>query len=74
MVIYEALYNEMIYESSYETISVHKTKQGARDALAKKVKKEHEDYNRTYDYDVNEMPGLFGRFEAWCINETKLLG
>ncbi len=74
MVIYEALYNHMIHESSYETISIHKTEQGARNALAKKIKEEHEDYNKMYRYDVNEMVACFGRFEAWCINETKLLG
>ncbi len=73
MIIYEALYNHMVYESSAETVSIHKTKQGARNALAKKVRQEHENYNKLFDYDVNVMDSRFGIFEAWGVNETKLL-
>ena len=73
MIIYKALYNHMIYESSAETVSIHKTKQGARNALAKRVKKEHENHNKMLDYDVDEMGSRFGIFEAWLVGEAELL-
>jgi len=63
----------MVCESSDETISIHKTKQGARNALAKFVRKEYESYKKRYGYDVNEMPYIFGEFEEWRVNETELL-
>ena len=71
-VLYEALYNGMTEESSYETISVHKTKQGARDAVAKLVKEEHENFQKRYGYDVCEMSYRFGLFQAWDVNEIKV--
>ena len=34
MKVYEALYNDCIHESSFATISIHKTKKGAEKAIA----------------------------------------
>lgn len=48
MKIYEALYNPMIYESGDMTISIHKTKQGARNALAKYIWKERKKHYSIY--------------------------
>ena len=74
MILYQALYNSMIWESDFATISIHRTRQGARDALAKVVKFEHEKHNRIYNYDTKEMPYLYGfEFQAWSIQEIQLL-
>ncbi len=73
MIIYEALYNYMTEESSYMTLSLHKTKQGARNAVAKKVRKQHKEHNELYKYDVEEMPYRFGAFEDWAIEKSEVL-
>lgn len=78
MKIYEALYNEMIHESSYATISIHKTKQGARNALAKYIWKERKKHYSIYKshggtIPDDEPPYIFGQFEAWDVAETTLL-
>ncbi len=46
MKIYQALYNWMTYESSAETISLHRTKEGAELAIKKH---KHEDHIRHLD-------------------------
>ena len=74
MKVYAALYNYMIYESGFTTISIHKTKKGARNALAKVVKEEHESHNECYDYNARQIDfSHFGSFEAWKVDEIEIL-
>lgn len=72
MILYEALYNYMTEESGYVTLSVHKTKQGARNAVAKVVREEREKHNKLYKYDREEMPYIYGEFEGWMIKEIEV--
>lgn len=73
MILYAALYNYMIYEAGYSTLSIHKTRQGARDSVAKELRKEHENHNKIYDYNVDEMGSPFGTFEAWDVQKIEVL-
>lgn len=72
MKLYEALYNYMVYESGFITLSTHKTEQGARDAIAKELRKERENHNKLYDYDTEEMAYKYGEFEAWRVQEIEV--
>jgi len=72
IILYRALYNYMTEESGFITLSVHKTKQGARDAVARELRKEREKHNALYDYNVNEMAYRYGLFQAWLVDETEV--
>lgn len=72
MKLYQALYNSMTYEGGFVTLSTHKTKQGARNALAKELRKEREKHNKMYDYDTEEMAYRYGEFEAWQVKEIEV--
>ncbi len=57
MKVYTALYNWMTYESSAETLSIHKTKEGAENAVAEHKandRKEHEEQH-TKEYSEEEI-------------------
>lgn len=73
MKIYQALFNYMIEESSYETLSLHKTKQGARDAIARELRIEREAFNKRYEYNPEEMPYRYGLFSDWTVFESEVL-
>lgn len=70
--IWEALYNPMTWESSYETLSVHLSRDGAERAIElhkmTKLKEWEEMYPRKKD-----RPYKFGNFEDWKINEIIVL-
>lgn len=79
-IIYEALYCCCIHESSYATISLHKTRKGAEEAIKnhkdEKKRKFDEIYQRAIrlgknDIILNSMK--FGQHKDWTIGETKLL-
>lgn len=71
--IYQALYNPMTEESAFLTLSIHKTEQGARDALAKYIRELHEEHNSFYNYDVDDLPYKFGEFQACRVEKTQVL-
>jgi len=73
MVVYQALFNYMTEESSYVTLSLHKTKQGARDAVAKELRKEHEEHAKLYNYNVEEMAYRYGAFEDWRVDKIEVM-
>lgn len=57
MIVYQALYNWMTYESSAKTLSLHRTKDGAEKAIGKhkaKDKKEH-DSNHLRRYEEEDI-------------------
>jgi len=77
-IVYKALYNGMIHESSYATLSLHWTKEGAAKAIElhkMEVKGEYDesvaywkardpDYSKRYKWDDNQ---------DWYIKEVKIL-
>lgn len=72
MKIFEALYNPMVWESSYGTLSVHFSKEGAEKAIEFHKMEELEKWKRSYPKKEDE-PFDFGKFEKWDINEIEIL-
>ena len=88
MIVYQFLYNDCIHESSYATISLHKTKEGAEKALNEhrnfefeaweeytKLLMEKDDEGNCF-YDTIETcleDNPFGKHEDWCIQEIEVL-
>jgi hypothetical protein len=77
--IYEATYNGCIHESSWSTISIHKTKLGAIKAMNEHKDEEHKKflkYNKEClksDPDFfKEFPNKFGEHQDWRIRRTEL--
>ena len=87
--IYQALYCPMIHESGYITLSLHKTKEGAEQAIEnhkQSIKEEWIDWGNNlcdksdpdgigrYDsFSEFEKSFPFGRWENWTISESNLL-
>jgi len=87
--LYEFVYCCMTEESSYATMSVHRTRKGAETAMKKhkeQAKIEHEAkmklYVESWKEEGNDEKTIkilsdsipaFGRFEDWGINETEVL-
>lgn len=68
--LYSAVYCPCIHESTFGTISTHRTRKGAEMAMEhhkESVRKEFEDTYRDID-----PPLPFGAYEAWDIMVTKL--
>lgn len=70
-IIFEACYNEMTYESSFMTISLHRTKKGAEKAIRKSKRQVKKDFYSFYN-DENK-PLEWNEFKAWGIFESELL-
>ena len=86
MIVYSFLYNGCIHESSYATMSLHRTKKGAMDALKKhklERMKKHSEYIARMEADLDKkgyskkdkltfMKSLskFGAHEDWAVEEV----
>lgn len=86
--LFEFVYNSMTEESSYATISVHRTREGAETAMSKHKEQERIAYEKKMKRYVDnwkeeghddetikvlsESIGEFGRFKDWGINEIKV--
>ncbi len=71
MKIWEALYNPMIYESGFVTLSIHFTKMGAEKAIEKDKQREYEEWLEIYR-DEPDPPGKWDDFKAWKVQPIKL--
>lgn len=69
-VLYSALYCPCIHESSYGTLSIHRTKQGAEDAVEIHIAEEYANW-RAYrdDYFTDER---FSQHEDWDIGKIEI--
>lgn len=76
-IIFEALYNDCFYESSYATISIHKTREGAEKAIEEHKAAMKVEYEKEVALDVADGLGGHSAFpyewQAWDIKETELL-
>lgn len=86
--LFEFVYCGMTEESSYATISVHRTREGAETAMEKhkaeekikydeKMKRyveswEKEGHNEKTINELSKSIGEFGRFQDWGINEIEI--
>lgn len=65
------MYNGMIEESAYATMSIHRTQEGAYAAMnahRAECRKEYDEQSEELKEDND-----FGRFESWCVQEEELL-
>ena len=75
------MYNPMVEESAWATVSLHKTKKGAEMAMkfhkAEKKKEwdEHDKWQREEYGDKYELlkSGEFGYWERWDVEEIEVL-
>lgn len=81
MKVYEALYNPMTEESSYGTLSIHKSKRGALKAVKRHKAQELKDHNDRMARMKKDAPEIykfqkkypFDQFKDWDIREIDLL-
>lgn len=73
--IYAFKYCDCIHESSYATISLHRTKSGAYSAMRKHLLKEwnrslekHHNWEK-WEYFRNDHPL---EFQRWCVSEIEI--
>jgi len=70
MKVYVALYNPMIHESAYTTLSIHKTRKGAEMAIEfhkNELREEHEDVYRRVPKEQRICD--FDSFKDWAVEE-----
>lgn len=87
-IIYEFLYCDCIHESSYATLSLHKTKEGAEKAMKKHKEQEKEKFDKYYQsqakrFKKEEEPktakilikslGTYDTHKDWQIGKQELL-
>jgi hypothetical protein len=73
--IYEFLYNSCVHESAWATMSLHRTRSGAKKALWEHMKTSFLDYRNNYKkYCIeNSLPiPRFASHEDWCIHEVEI--
>lgn len=75
--IYEALYCCDIHDSSYATLSTHRTRKGAEEAIEnhkQKIKAEFDEIYHNSEYPVDMTVEMkYDDNQAWTIRETELL-
>lgn len=72
MIVYEALFNHMTWESSYATLSIHLSREGAEKAIAFHKMEKIKEWEKLYP-DEDDKPYKFGDFEDWQIREVEVL-
>ena len=73
--VYLFLYNPCIWESSFCTISIHKTKLGAYRAMREHKLKCYEEYKKIENRFKNNkfFAHKFGEDECWTIKSQEIL-
>lgn len=70
--VFIAMYNPMIYESSFGIISAHKTERGAQMAMEFHKEEERKRWLAMYPDQEDQKEFPFGEFESWEIGEFEL--
>ena len=70
--LYAFLYNSCIHESSWATVSLHYSKEGAEKAMQEHKQKELDKFNEMYAND-NEFGFKFGEHEDWRVQPIEVL-
>ena len=70
--LFLAMYNPMIYESSFGIISVHKTRKGAEMAIEFHKNEARKEWEEIYPTKALQKESPFGSFEAWEVYEIEL--
>ena len=70
--LYAFLYNSCIHESSWATVSLHYSKEGAEKAMNEHKQKALDEFNEMYAND-NKFGFKFGEHEDWCVETVDVL-
>ena len=74
MKVYLARYCPCIFESSYGTLSIHKTREGAENAMNNHRNEELKSFTEMLEGSKNDDFDLvFGEHEGWDVKEEDLL-
>lgn len=69
--VFAFMYNPMIEESAYATVSLHRTRRGAEMAMEFHRNEVYKEWKEIYPYKEEE-PYEFGTFESWIIAELNV--
>lgn len=70
--LYAFLYNSCIHESSWATVSLHYSIEGAEKAMQEHKQKALDEFNKRYGSD-NFFGFKFGEHEDWCVEPVEVL-
>ena len=70
--LYAFLYNSCVHESSWATVSLHYSKEGAEKAMQEHKQKALDEFNEMYAND-NEFDFKFGEHEDWRVEPVEVL-
>jgi hypothetical protein len=70
--LYAFRYCSCIYESSWFTMSLHYSREGAEKAMNEHKNEELKKWNEMFEFD-NEISFKFGDSEGWDIQEVEVL-
>lgn len=71
--VYAFQYCSCIYESSFYTVSLHRTQKSAELAMEFHKNEALEEFNEVYDNEIIKEFGFkFGENEEWCVTEIKI--
>ena len=73
MKIYAFKYTSCIYESAYETITIHKSRETANQAMEKYVAKRRKEHYKLWQDDEDGKDYKLEDFEAWEVEEMEVL-
>ena len=71
--IYAAMYNPMVYESSFGIISLHKTRKGAETAMKSHKHRKKKEWLKMFPDKKSREAVPFGEFQEWKVFEVELL-
>lgn len=73
LILWEALYCECIHESSFATISLHKTQEGAKKAIDIHRGFKEVEFNKLFSGDEKSSFDIkFGEHEAWGVRPIEV--
>ena len=67
--VFVALYNPMIDESSFGIISIHKTRKGAEMAMEFHKEEKRKEWENFYKTTEERKDFPFGEFQSWLVLE-----
>ncbi len=69
LVLYEALYNPMVHESTAQTLSIHRTLKGAEMAIEFHKEENRKKWLAMFPTEEERIEFPFGHFEWWGVSE-----
>lgn len=72
-ILFIAMYNPMIYESSFGIISIHRTERGAQMAMEFHKEEQRKEWLAMYPTKDEQEEYPFASFESWKVGTAELL-